>query len=101
MKTQLEIQGAERPSIPVIDEAICELIEIQNEINSLELDMEELRARVDSRILEHKDQLEMTTDGRPVYVFKDGGFQRPFVVHQKTWIKVGKKTRIKDEDEAA
>ena len=87
---QTEITGTERPSIAEIDEAIEELLAIQKQIAKLKSREQIARGVVDVRILQHKAGLDKNDDGNATYCFVDGAQIRPFVVHEKTWIRIGK-----------
>ena len=71
-KKQPELEGFERPCIEEIDDAIVELIDAKQQVESWKMRAEEAQAVLDERMLESESELEADAGGNRSYVFVDG-----------------------------
>lgn len=92
-KTQLEIAGAERKCNVELDEEILELLDAEHEIKSWQNRRDEHLARVRD-LMRAAEDLEKNAKGKPVYVFRDGDVERPFILDTKYSVKKGKTQRL-------
>jgi hypothetical protein len=88
LKKQLEIAGAERPSVPDLDSAVMELGEAKDQRQSA---LDRVR-EADARVLELLNEHELDA-----YLFVDGEFSHH--VKRKTSTKLGYKRERDESDE--
>lgn len=88
-KRQLEIPGAEAPSIPELEEQALELVGIKDQLAALRGRVKDLKLEMDETLVEHKLE---------VYKFVEGGVRRKVKRSTRVTVDVSTEKGKADDD---